>query len=322
MWKPRLSWSRVTLRLVLLATVGAGPVAAAAPAYSADGLSPDAGEEQPAETESGGDDEAAGPAGESVEEEEIRAAAPHFGAPNGAVDSEPTANGPASQGPEASSGDAAVGEQGSETVTVAPTVQATQASASPQVTQAVSHDPVAPGEAFTYTVEIVNTAACTLTGVGVVHATTGPAGSQVTATTPQADGVEGSTVTWDDIGPLAPGQDTTLTIEVSVPADAADTSQYVAALDMTADCDGQTSASHVDFVSAPTVQAAPAPGPVQPGRQLPVTGASPLLAGLALMAAGGLWPLSRLLFFPRRRGGVSRPSIHEVFARRSSGRAQ
>ena len=114
---------------------------------------------------------------------------------------------------------------------------------------------------------------------------TGPPGSTITSTTPQADNVDGLTVTYNDVGPIGPGQSVRLTIGVRVPDNAPAGSTYAEQLRVTADCDGQPVQGGLDF-TGPRVGERPAPaGPAGPG-QLPRTGGAFPLAGLAFMAFG------------------------------------
>lgn len=154
------------------------------------------------------------------------------------------------------------------------------------ITKSASSAVVAPGDTFTYTIDVPNQSpTCTLTGVRVVDTITGPAGFQIVSTTPQADSVDAApttaTITWNDIGPIAPGGNVQLTIGVSVPANAPDGAEFREQLRVTADCDGQPVSGGLDF-TGPRVSAPAPPG----GPPLPRTGGAAVLAGLAFMAFG------------------------------------
>lgn len=151
------------------------------------------------------------------------------------------------------------------------------------ITKAASSDVVAPGDTFTYTIDIPNQdPTCTLTDVNVVDTITGPAGSSIISTEPQADSIDGMTVTWNDVGPIAPGESVRLVIGVQVPNDAPDGAEYSEQLRVTADCDGIPVDGGLDFVG-PRVSAPAPPG----GPPLPRTGGgAALLGGMAFMAFG------------------------------------
>lgn len=149
---------------------------------------------------------------------------------------------------------------------------------------------VAPGSEFDYTITIPNSDdTCTLTDVMVTDVISGPVGSTVVDTDPEADSVTGLTVVYDDVGPIAPGDEVVLTITVSVPSNAPDGAEYSEALTVTALCDGDPVEGGVDF-DGPTVD-----GGVRPGADLPRTGpAFAALAGLGLLGAGAAaWRVSR-----------------------------
>jgi uncharacterized repeat protein (TIGR01451 family) len=171
------------------------------------------------------------------------------------------------------------------------------------VTKTASSDTVAPGDTFTYTIDVPNSDdTCTLTDVAVVDTITGP--GTVTATDPEADSVERdgdvTTVTYADIGPIEPGDSVTITIDVEVDDDAAAGTVFAEELRITADCDGEVVEGGLDF-DGPTV-AAPGPGePVTPGAPaapdtvpagtLPATGG--IFGVVALLALAGAYGLRR-----------------------------
>lgn len=150
------------------------------------------------------------------------------------------------------------------------------------ITKSASSATVAPGSTFTYTIDVPNSDdTCTLTDVRVVDTITGPAGSSIVSTDPAGATVDGLTVTWEDIGPIAPGQSVRLTIGVQVPTNAPDGAQYSEQLRVTANCDGTEVDGGLDF-TGPTVSAPAAPG----GPPLPRTGGAAMLGGLVFMALG------------------------------------
>jgi uncharacterized repeat protein (TIGR01451 family) len=111
---------------------------------------------------------------------------------------------------------------------------------------------VAKGSTFTYTISVSNRGKCTLTNVKVVDTIDGPEGSKVIDTDPEADSVDGLTVTWDDIGPLAPNQVKVLVVTVEVPDDADVGDEYTSEAKVTATGGGKNYAKGVK-VEGPTV---------------------------------------------------------------------
>ena len=97
-----------------------------------------------------------------------------------------------------------------------------------------------------------NRGKCTLTNVKVVDTIDGPAGSKVIDTDPDADKVDGLTVTWNDIGPLAPNQIKVLVVTVQVPDDAEVGDKYTSEAKATATGGGKTYSKGVK-VEGPTV---------------------------------------------------------------------
>jgi uncharacterized repeat protein (TIGR01451 family)/LPXTG-motif cell wall-anchored protein len=80
------------------------------------------------------------------------------------------------------------------------------------------------GEEFTYTVEVTNvTTGCRLEQVKVVDTmtTTDGVAYEVVGGEPAPDSVQGNVLTWNDVGPLLPGETKQLTVRVKV----AETSQ-------------------------------------------------------------------------------------------------
>jgi len=155
---------------------------------------------------------------------------------------------------------------------------------------------VAAGSTFTYTITVSNSGDCPLTDVKVVETIDGPPGSEVTATDPEADDVDGLTVTWNDVGPLDPGQSKDLVVTVQVPSDADAGDGYSTDVTATAVGGGDEfqGTAHLD---GPTVEAETAVG----GVSLPRTG-------------GGIGTLAGL--------GMSLIATGELLRRRSRGRSR
>jgi uncharacterized repeat protein (TIGR01451 family) len=97
---------------------------------------------------------------------------------------------------------------------------------------------VAAGQQFTYTVTVPNRGTCTLVNVHVVDTITGPAGTTVVSSTPPASTTSGLTLTYNDIGPLAPNETKNLQILVQAPTSLADGAQFHNHADITAVCQG------------------------------------------------------------------------------------
>jgi uncharacterized repeat protein (TIGR01451 family) len=108
------------------------------------------------------------------------------------------------------------------------------------------------GQTFTYTISVSNRGECRLTNVKVEQTIDGPPGSSVTSTDPEADSVDGLTVTWDDVGPLDPGDVKVLIVTVEVPDDAEDGDEYSSDVTTTAD-GGGSSFEETASVDGPTV---------------------------------------------------------------------
>jgi hypothetical protein len=77
---------------------------------------------------------------------------------------------------------------------------------------------VHPGDKFNYIIHVHNPHACTLTGVKVVdNVTATPAVRfSILGEAPPADSTAGNTLTWNDIGPIAPGATKDLTVNMQV----------------------------------------------------------------------------------------------------------
>lgn len=166
---------------------------------------------------------------------------------------------------------------------------------------------VAPGSTFAYTITVPNSSdACTLTNVQVTDAISGPEGSEIVGTDPEADTVDGLTATWNDIGAISPGDQRQLTIDVRVPDNEAVVGEtYTEDLSITADCDGQEVTGGGDF-DGPQVAVTKdgddgaggvdtEPVSTDGGDTLPATGGGGLVIGFALLGAGALAAAGRRL---------------------------
>lgn len=200
------------------------------------------------------------------------------------------------------------------------------------LTKEVSADTVAPGEVFTYTLTVSNDdPLCTAEDVGVSDHIDGPAGSRIVATDPPADDVDEDRddlhVRWHDLGPLAPGEQVTVTADVAVADDAADGAVYDEFAAVGGWCEGDPLDSALPARGPrvaddePVEPAADTPEPAEPaadepvepaadtpepagpstetagpgravaeGESLPATGGGgdPLTAGLLVLAGGAL----------------------------------
>ncbi|HUR78924.1 MAG TPA: hypothetical protein VMZ22_13330 [Acidimicrobiales bacterium] len=112
---------------------------------------------------------------------------------------------------------------------------------------------VLPNGSFQYAITVPNTAACTLTNVKVVLTVTGPAGSTVTAAEPAPNTISGLTVTWPDIGSIAPGALKTLKATISVPSNAPVGATYKGTAVATGKCDGSDVGNTADSGPIPAV---------------------------------------------------------------------
>ena len=97
---------------------------------------------------------------------------------------------------------------------------------------------VAPGQQFNYTVTVPNRGTCTLTKVHVVDTITGPAGTTIVSSTPAESSKSGLSLTYDDIGPIAPNETKNIQIVVQAPASMVDGAQFHNHADITAVCEG------------------------------------------------------------------------------------
>jgi uncharacterized repeat protein (TIGR01451 family) len=86
------------------------------------------------------------------------------------------------------------------------------------VSKTASQQNVNPGDSFTYTITVNNPYNCTLANIKVVDTTTASGGVRYTITgeSPTADSNSGGVLTWNNIGSLAPGASTQLTVNVTI----------------------------------------------------------------------------------------------------------
>lgn len=163
---------------------------------------------------------------------------------------------------------------------------------------------VNPGDTFQYLISVHNPHACTLVGVKVVDTVTTTSGVkyQIVSEAPTADSASGGTLTWNDIGPINPGDTKQLVVNMKVLTNSAG-GTFTETATATAQCaianaQGQTSVANTSggatLVSATggTTINSPTVGGLN-GKVLPVTGgldgryyAVALLVGLAAVAAG------------------------------------
>lgn len=143
-------------------------------------------------------------------------------------------------------------------------------------------DSVQPGDSFDYTIDVTNNNECTLENVTVTDVITGPAGSAVTATDPDADSVDGLTVTWNDQGPIEPGQTKSYTVTVQVPDDATSGESFSDEATADGTCDGDDITGS-DTLQGPSIGAG---GVLGQGAQMPRTGGGAAVAALGLLLGG------------------------------------
>jgi uncharacterized repeat protein (TIGR01451 family) len=171
--------------------------------------------------------------------------------------------------------------------------------------KAANPSAVTAGNPFTWTVTVSNPHECVLTGVKVVDTiTTSTANLGYTLGTqvPPANTVAGGVLTWNDIGPIGPGQSKVITINVSVNANSASgtfTDKAVAEGVCGSSAQAVASASALSgeiVLNEPTVNRSEVQGVVlRPQGTLPKTGgtAGPLPALAVLGLSGLLRGLSR-----------------------------
>jgi len=87
-----------------------------------------------------------------------------------------------------------------------------------KVAKTTDKDPVAVGETFKYSITVTNPYDCTLTNVKLVDTISADKGItfSIGATDPSSSTVSGNTVTFADIGPIAPKGSKTVTIDITV----------------------------------------------------------------------------------------------------------
>lgn len=154
------------------------------------------------------------------------------------------------------------------------------------------------GESFTYNITVTNPFAdCDLTGVRVVDNISGGPGVKwsVTGTNPAANSTSTNQVVWNDIGPIAPKQSKSVTINIAVAANSA-AGQFTDNAVATGSCatgSAQGGARITVPITGETTVTVPN---VSGGRELPATGVDQLprtgsngpalaLAGLGLLGA-------------------------------------
>lgn len=156
------------------------------------------------------------------------------------------------------------------------------------VTKAGNPAQVVAGENFTWNIKVTNTFDCTLTGVKVVDTMTQDPGVTYTIgdTVPGASAKTGNTVTWNDVGPIAPGQSKDLSIKMSVNSGSAP-GKIFNNVAVTANCAFGSGSGLTDAV-VPLTGAVNVTETVE-GRELPITGGS---SGPLAILAGGLMALA------------------------------
>lgn len=163
-----------------------------------------------------------------------------------------------------------------------------------KVTKSSDRDEVTAGESFTYTVTVLNPFDCTLTQVKVVDVITTTSGVKyrITGSNPTADETRADGLTWNDVGPIKPGESKALTVNIEVLADSR-AGRFTNTATATANCGVDTGRGGAKVnvpldgsarVDVPKVNAQP--------RELPATGgqATGAVVGSAalLTAIGGL----------------------------------
>lgn len=176
------------------------------------------------------------------------------------------------------------------------------------ITKVPNINPVQAGHDFTYDVTVHNTTNCVLDPAKVVDHLSGDTGVKfsIVGENPKASSVNGNTITWDNVGPVAAQGTKSLSITVHIPADSAAGSltDNVALVDGTCANGGGsgitgvvTGVTSVTTVTGHTTVVAPSvtPGTTVAGKKIPFsnnlprTGSSPWIAlsgaGLLLSAA-------------------------------------
>lgn len=164
------------------------------------------------------------------------------------------------------------------------------------VNKTASQQNVNPGDSFHYTITVSNPYDCTLSNVKVVDTTTGSGGVRfnITGESPTASSNSNGVLTWNNLGSLAPGANTVLTVNVTI-SSGSGSGKLTEKAAVTGSC-GVGNAQGTATVALPltgsqTVQVPTIGG--GNGSALPVTGgldgryyAVALLIGLAGLAAG------------------------------------
>ena len=164
------------------------------------------------------------------------------------------------------------------------------------VSKTASQQQVNPGDSFHYTITVSNPYNCTLDNIKVVDTTTATSGVRFTITgeSPTANSNSNGVVTWNNIGSLAPGANTVLTVNVTISSGSGG-GKLTEDAAVTGSC-GIGNAQGTATVGLPlsgsqTINVPQIGGGV--GAALPVTGgldgryyAVALLIGLAALAAG------------------------------------
>lgn len=159
------------------------------------------------------------------------------------------------------------------------------------ITKNAEPSSVQPGEEFTYTVTAINPFSCTLTDVKVVDTITTTPGItfDILSTDPEADSIVGNTITWNDVGPIKPGESVQLRVRIRIGDDSA-AGRFTNEAVVTSNCGIESAQGEIDVnvpvdgrvvIHLPTVD-------VVLGRQpdiLPVTGGgnAATLIGAALL---------------------------------------
>jgi uncharacterized repeat protein (TIGR01451 family) len=143
------------------------------------------------------------------------------------------------------------------------------------VSKEAQPDKVNPGDTFNYIIHVHNPHSCTLTGVKVVDTVTGTSGVRfsILGEDPKADSATSSTLTWNDIGPLAPGATKDLVVHMKVASNSGG-GTFTEKANVTASCaiaNAQGSSTiAVPAAGSATIQLPTISGGT--GKALPVTG--------------------------------------------------
>lgn len=134
---------------------------------------------------------------------------------------------------------------------------------------------VNPGDTFNYIIHVHNPHACTLTGVKVVDTVSTTSGIvySILGETPPADSSTSTTLTWNDIGPLAPGVTKDLVVNMKVGSNSAG-GTFTEKASVTASC-AIANAQGTSTIAVPAAGSATIQLPTVSGGRgaaLPVTG--------------------------------------------------